>query len=145
MSSVKNRWSVAIGTLFLVASVSGRADCQTNAGIGVFESQSGVGMPAIQGEAVYDSEKQEYRIAGSGKNMWFDKDEFHFAWKRIKGDFILTTQAKLLGEGVDPHRKLGWMVRSTLDTNSPHINAAVHGDGLTSLQFRRALRRPLQQ
>ena len=31
------------------------------------------------------------------------------------------------------------MVRSTLDTDSPHINAAVHGDGLTSLQFRRTV------
>jgi TolB protein len=32
---------------------------------------------------------------------------------------------------------VGWMVRKTLDGNSPHINAVEHGDGLTSLQFRR--------
>ena len=53
----------------------------------------------------------------------------------MKGDFILTTRAALIGIGVDPHRKLGWMVRSTLDIDSPHINAAVHGDGLTSCSF----------
>ncbi len=71
--------------------------------------------------------------------MWFDKDQFHYVWKRLKGDFILRTHAKLAGKGVDPHRKLGWMVRSTLDTDSPNINAAVHGDGLTSMQFRRTV------
>jgi tricorn protease-like protein len=39
---------------------------------------------------------------------------------------------------VDPHRKIGWIVRPGLDTDSPHVIAAVHGDGLTSLQFRRS-------
>ena len=29
------------------------------------------------------------------------------------------------------------MIRKTLDPDSPYIDAAVHGDGLTSLQFRR--------
>jgi hypothetical protein len=38
---------------------------------------------------------------------------------------------------VDPHRKLGRMVRSTLDADSAYADACVHGDGLTSLQFRR--------
>jgi TolB protein len=31
------------------------------------------------------------------------------------------------------------MVRKTLHGNSPRVNAVEHGDGLTSLQFRRAL------
>ena len=35
------------------------------------------------------------------------------------------------------HRKVGWMVRSSLGGKSAHINAVVHGDGLTSLQNRR--------
>src|SRR6266478_8763398 len=74
---------------------------------------------------------------GSGANMWFDHDEFHFVWKRMKGDFILTTRAQFIGEGVEQHRKIGWIVRSSLDSDSAHVNAAVHGDGLTSLQFRR--------
>ena len=29
------------------------------------------------------------------------------------------------------------MVRKSLDGNSPHVNTVEHGDGLTSLQFRR--------
>ena len=31
----------------------------------------------------------------------------------------------------------GWMVRPTLDADAPYVDAVVHGDGLTSLQFRR--------
>ncbi|GAB3890174.1 SMP-30/gluconolactonase/LRE family protein [Spirosoma agri] len=105
--------------------------------IGQFDGQADVGNVKRPGSATYDPAKQEYTIEGSGTNIWFDHDEFHFVWKRMKGDFILQTNGQLLGKGVDPHRKLGWMVRSTLDSNSAHINAVVHGDGLTSLQFRR--------
>ncbi len=117
--------------------ITGNILVTSQAEIGIFESQSDVGMPAKQGNSDYDAQSQAYRIAGSGTNMWFGKDEFHFVWKRMKGDFILTAHGRLLDDGVDPHRKLGWMVRSNLATDSPHINAAVHGDGLTSLQFRR--------
>jgi TolB protein len=106
--------------------------------LGIFERQNDIGKVNRPGSATYDPEKQEYTIQGSGANMWFDHDEFHFVWKRMKGDFILTTRAQFIGEGVEQHRKIGWMVRSTLDSDSPHINAAVHGDGLTSLQFRRS-------
>jgi len=31
---------------------------------------------------------------------------------------------------------MGWIVRSSLEAGSPHASAVVHGDGLTSLQFR---------
>jgi len=48
----------------------------------------------------------------------------------MKGDFILSTRAQFIGKGVEAHRKIGWMVRSTLDSDSTHVNAAVHGDVL---------------
>ena len=35
------------------------------------------------------------------------------------GDFIATTQAEPIGAGINPNRKLGWMVRTSLDTGSP--------------------------
>ena len=106
--------------------------------LGIFERQNDVGKVDNPGSATYDPENQEYTIKGSGANMWSDHDEFHFVWKRMKGDFILTTRARFIGEGVEGHRKIGWVVRSSLDSDSAHVNAAVHGDGLTSLQFRRA-------
>jgi TolB protein len=106
--------------------------------LGIFERQYDIGKVIKPGHATYDAEKQEYIIHGSGANMWFDQDEFHFVCKRMKGDFILTTRAQFIGQGVEEHRKMGWMVRRSLDSDSAHVSAAVHGDGLTSLQFRRA-------
>jgi len=105
--------------------------------IGAFEASTDVGNVSRPGSVRYDAELQQYTISGSGANMWAERDDFHFVWKRMNGNFILTARASFVGEGVDPHRKLGWIVRSTLDAGSPHVSAAVHGDGLVSLQFRR--------
>jgi TolB protein len=47
------------------------------------------------------------QVSGSGTNIWFDTDEFHFVWKRMKGDFILRTNAAFIGKGTEAHRKFG--------------------------------------
>lgn len=105
--------------------------------LGIFESQSDVGPVKHPGTASYDTKTQEYSVSGSGANMWADKDEFHYLWKRMSGDFILTARMHLLGTAVEPHRKIGWTVRPSLDTDSPHVVAVEHGNGLTDLQYRR--------
>ncbi len=106
--------------------------------IGVFDGHGDIGAVDLAGSVSYDPRKQEYILAGSGLNMWFASDEGHFLWKRLKGDFILSARVEFLGEGGAAHRKIGWMVRSTLDTDSAHVSAVVHGDGLTSAQYRTA-------
>jgi hypothetical protein len=68
--------------------------------------------------------------------MWGAKDEFHFVWKRLKGDFVLRTQLEFVGKGAEPHRKAGWMVRPSLDADAAYADGVEHGNGLTSLQFR---------
>jgi TolB protein len=112
------------------------AHVTTAPALGYFEASGDVGSPAIAGSASYDPATQTYAIAGSGTNMWAARDEFQFAWRKLKGDFIIRTHAKFLGQGVEPHRKLGWIVRSSLEPDATYVDAAVHGDGLTSLQFR---------
>ena len=87
------------------------------------------------GSVQFDPQKKEYRISGSGENMWEDKDAFHFVWRRLSGDLLLTTQVGFLGTGRE-HRKAGWIVRQGLDANSPYADAIVHADGLISLQYR---------
>ncbi|QEC68883.1 DUF5050 domain-containing protein [Panacibacter ginsenosidivorans] len=104
--------------------------------LGIFDAQTEVGN-AKKGMCKYDAQSQEYIITGSGTNIWATHDEFQFLYKKMSGDFMLTTNAAFVGKGVEEHRKWGWMVRRSLDTSSPHVNAVVHGDGLTSLQFRR--------
>ena len=132
----------AMGLLTLTAGV---VTAQSAAPVGQFDGQTDVGMVKRPGKAAYQADRQTYTIEGSGTNIWANHDEFRFVWKRMKGDFMLQTTAKLLGKGVDPHRKFGWMVRSSLDSGATHISAAVHGDGLTSLQFRRTANGPTEE
>jgi Tol biopolymer transport system component len=121
----------------LLVILSCRAFSQQNS-IGIFEGHGDIGTDVKPGSATYIPQTQQYVISGAGYNIWADHDEFHFAWKKMKGDFILYTRAEFVGpKGVEEHRKVGWMVRKTLEGNSPHINAVEHGDGLTSLQYRR--------
>ncbi|WP_184549646.1 TolB family protein [Mucilaginibacter sp. FT3.2] len=108
-------------------------------GLGIFDDQTDVGTIKHPGSAQYDAKTQQYQLSGSGQNIWATHDDFHFVWKRMKGDFILRTNAAFIGKGVELHRKVGLMVRSALDSNSTHINAVVHGDGLTSLQYRKTV------
>ncbi|HVZ97628.1 MAG TPA: hypothetical protein VG847_12180 [Chitinophagaceae bacterium] len=105
--------------------------------VGIFEGHGDIGTNVKPGSATYIPQTNQYVISGAGYNIWADHDEFQFVWKKLKGDFILYARAEFLGNWVNYHRKVGWMVRKTLDGSSPHVNAVEHGDGLTSLQFRR--------
>ena len=106
-------------------------------GPGIFDGQSDVGNTTIKGNCSYNVETQSYTLTGSGNNIWFNHDGFHFVWKKMKGDFILRANGMLLGKGTEEHRKIGWMIRNSLDSNSAHVSATVHGDGLTALQYRK--------
>jgi len=106
--------------------------------LGECESQTDVGAPKLKGSALYDASNQTYTVSGAGANMWVARDEFHFVSKRVKGDFILRTRLEFIGKGAVAHRKAGWMARPSLDPDAPYVDCAEHGDGLTSLQFRRA-------
>ncbi|HYP08651.1 MAG TPA: hypothetical protein VER03_20620 [Bryobacteraceae bacterium] len=68
--------------------------------------------------------------------MWATKDGLHFVWKKVSGDVTIAADIQHLSTGGDPHRKAILMVRQSLDEDSAYADAAVHGDGLTSLQFR---------
>lgn len=110
---------------------------ETTSSLGVFDNTTDVGEVLHEGSVSYNDETGEYKIAGSGTNMWADTDEFRYLWKAIQGDFILRAEVKFIGEGVDPHRKIGWTVRNNLDPNSAMVNGTIHGDGLISLQYRK--------
>lgn len=102
----------------------------------IFDGSDDTGNCAIKGKTEFNADSQEYTLTGSGENIWFGSDQFHFAWKKLKGDFILSADVRFTGEGKHEHRKAGWMIRDGLGSDSPHVSAAVHGDGLTSLQYR---------
>jgi len=134
-SSLQSLPAAVIITLLIISTATHSAPRQKP--LGLFDGQSDVGKVNQPGSVVYDDDKEEYTVAGSGTNMWTDHDEFHFLWKRMKGNFILTARAAFIGKGVEAHRKIGWIIRPGLEADSAQVSAVVHGDGLTSLQFRR--------
>ncbi len=104
--------------------------------VGAFESNTDVGAPKLAGSSAFDAANNEYTITGAGSNMWTRSDQFQFLWRKMSGDFILRARLEFVGKGKNEHRKIGWMVRSSLDADAPYVDCAVHGVDLTSLQYR---------
>jgi hypothetical protein len=107
-------------------------------GLGIFTDEGSVGKTPPGCKLQYDAEKGEYRITGGGANVWDTSDAFYFVWKRISGDATLTADVEWVGTSAVGHRKAMLMVRQSLDPGSTYADAVLHGDGLTSLQFRGA-------
>jgi Tol biopolymer transport system component len=70
--------------------------------------------------------------------MWFTNDAFHFVWRRMSGDFALQAGIQWMESGGNAHRKACLLVRQSLSPDSAYVDVAVHGNGLTSLQYREA-------
>lgn len=125
--------AIVISLLVLANVVAARGQTA----VGVFENQADIGPVLQKGSAAYDNASRTYTIRGAGENIWFKKDEMHFVWRKLRGNFIVTTQPTLLGKGTDPHRKTGWMIRTSLNTSAAMVTLTVHGDGLTAFQYRK--------
>lgn len=106
--------------------------------VGIFDSHEDVGTVLHPGSVQYDDSTKSYTLSGSGENMWATKDAFQFAWKKLSGDVSLTADISFLGTGVNPHRKAVLLVRQSLDADSVYADLALHGSGLTALQYREA-------
>jgi TolB protein len=130
---------IAILGVVLTAAAAAQVPSGTGAAspIGVFTQAADVGAPKIHGSAAYNPLSQDYALSAAGTNMWAQKDEFQFVSRPLSGDFILQTRVQFAGKGVDPHRKAGLVIRASMDADAPYVDAVVHGEGLTSLQFRR--------
>lgn len=101
-----------------------------------FDGAGDIGDCHIPGSHSYDAATGTYTLTASGYNLWFETDAFYFVWKKVKGDFEITGEVAFKGEGVNPHRKIGFLIRESLDPQSRYADAAIHGEGLTSLQYR---------
>ena len=137
-------WLAAAGALALLV-VSAVIDVRAMQGplIGIFSGHDDVGVPSTigPGSATYDAAKGIYTTSGGGENMWGTADHFHFVWKKMSGDVRLDATIEFAGSSPSTgtpvgHRKACLVIRQTLDPDSVYADAALHGDGLTSLQWR---------
>lgn len=122
--------------LLLVCLLAAPAFAQGGA-LGAFTNSDDVGAPPIKGSAEFDASSGQYRITGSGSDIWGKADQFHYVWRQMSGDFSVTATAKFLTGGND-HRKASIMLRQSLDTDSPFLHLVIHGNGMPGMQFRGA-------
>ena len=115
---------------------TGAAQQSTNAGL--FEGHGDVGDNPKAGSFAYVTASGEYRVTGGGANVWAATDAFQFAWKRSRATSPSRPTCSSWAAGAVAHRKAMLMVRQNLNADSPYADAALHGDGLTSLQYRPA-------
>lgn len=112
------------------------ASAFTQAGpFGSFTHSDDVGAPPLKGTAEFDAATGQYRITGSGSDIWGQSDQFHYVWREMSGNFAVTATAKFLTEGIG-HRKAVIMLRQSLAPDSPFVQLAIHGDGTPAVQFR---------
>ena len=109
-----------------------------SADLGIFTGHADVGDVAKPGSIAFSPATGEYEIAGGGANMWSTADAFHFLWKQMSGDCMLTADVRILGTEGNPHRKACLLIRQSLTADSAYVDVALHGNGLTALQYRDA-------
>jgi TolB protein len=146
-----SRWLARVG-LFLVLGSGGSAPGAqriaaqpAQQAIGVFTGSGDIGAPSMAGpgSALYDAATRTYRLSGGGENMWGAADHFHYVWKKLSGDAMLEATVEFSASQPatgtpNAHRKACLVIRQTLDADAVYADAAVHGDGLASLQWRDA-------
>jgi hypothetical protein len=120
----------------LVTLLLGAAAVAQEGPLGLFEAHGDVGTVGHEGSVVYDAKAGSYTVTGGGENMWFSTDALHFVWKKASGNVSMAADIRFVGEGVNPHRKAALLIREGLEPDAPYADAVVHGDGLTSIQYR---------
>jgi TolB protein len=124
---------------FLFCFQSRDVQAQTAASpIGLFDGRSMVGQADPRDKLEYDPAQHTYSIWAAGSNMWSTTDSFYFVWKKVSGDISLTSDVTFPASNgsSNPHRKAVLIFRQNLDADAVYADAALHGSGLTALQYR---------
>jgi hypothetical protein len=133
---------LCFSALFLLLGIAGSAYAAKSK---LFPSQKNIGITPKKGKVKYDSKKDEYAVTGGGANIWGTTDAFEYVYKQISGDVSFSADIHFIGQGAVNHRKAALMIRQSLDPGSAYADVAIHGDGLTSLQYRPAAGDPTKE
>lgn len=122
--------------LTLLACALSLAPARAADDLGLFSGRTDIGELKRPGTLAHDPAKGTYTVGAAGANMWARRDDFHYVWRKMSGDVAFSAEIDFVGTGGDPHRKACLVIRQALTADSIYVDAATHGDGLTSLQFR---------
>jgi hypothetical protein len=84
-----------------------------------------IGASTKTGNATFN--KDEIKIIAGGNDIWGKHDEFHFGYKKLKGDFDLSIKVLSL-VATDKYTKAGIMARVDLSDSSQHVFYQVFPD-----------------
>jgi hypothetical protein len=104
--------------------------------IGVFEGMSDIGGAVVPGASSYDDATGRYALDSAGYNIWYNRDEFRYLWKRMSGDVSFAATVTFPNPGGYGDRKAVLVIRQDLDDDSKEGMVALHGAGLIHLALR---------
>lgn len=104
--------------------------------IGIFDGQSDIGSAVVPGSASYDTGTKQYTINSAGYNIWYQRDEFRFLWKKMSGDVSIAANITFPDANGFGDRKAVIMIRQDLDDDSKEAFVALHGAGMVQLARR---------
>jgi len=105
--------------------------------IGIFEGQSDIGSALVPGSATYDASASAYTINSAGYNIWYQRDEFRYLWKKMSGDVSLAADVTFPDPKGYGDRKAVLVIRQNLDDDSKEAMIGEHGVGMIHLAQRR--------
>jgi len=92
------------------------------------------GYPVSVGSFVEDP-VGTFTMTGSGTDIWDQADEFHFAYKMLKGAGSIVARVESV-DNTNVWAKAGVMIRSTLEPDSKYAYMCVTPDSGVSFQYR---------
>ena len=113
-----------------------RASVTFNTPVGQFDGQSDVGGALAPGSASFDPGSKTYTINSAGYNIWYQRDEFRYLWKKMEGDVSLAATVNWPSLDDFHDRKVVLIFRDSLDDDSRQIMAAQHGNGMVHISWR---------
>jgi hypothetical protein len=113
-----------------------RASTNFDTPIGVFDGQSDIGSAVVPGSASYNPATKQYTINSAGYNIWYDRDEFRYLWKKVSGDVSLAGDVTFPDPKGYGDRKVVLVIRQNLDDDSKEAMLGEHGAGMIHLAYR---------
>ncbi len=113
--------------LFMIAGISNLVNAQDKSkAISAKKlKQTDIGNPAITGKV--NITEKGFEIIAGGADIWGTKDEFHFSYQSLKGDFDMSVLILGLSKA-NQYTKAGIMARADLSENCQHVYYQVFPD-----------------
>jgi hypothetical protein len=113
-----------------------RASRNFAAPVGIFDGQSDVGAALAEGSGRFDAVTRQYTVRSAGYNIWYQRDEFRFMWKKMSGDVSLAADVSFPDAEGYGDRKAVLVIRQTLDDDAEEAMIGEHGVGMIHLAWR---------